>query len=420
MNEILERLRRQIEEQAEEGEIAEQDKEALLAFSREIALRQSDYSDHRHEKLLRHCRQMAIHAGPLSEAIESEDRAKGIVEWINGKYDSEETNRDYRVALRMFGSILAESNGFVPDDVELSDKGIPRPVAWVPATTSSTYDPAPKPGDMLKWDDDVKPMLEAANNERDAAAIALQFDAGLRGGEFVNLSVGDISQHKHGLQVTVQGKQGQRSVTLIPSVPYVKRWLAAHPAGDDSDAPMWTKLNTPKEVSRKYKGQMFKKAAEKAGVEKPVTPTNFRKSSASWAASRGMNQAHIEDRYGWVRGSRVASRYVSIFKEDSDREYAKLHGLDVEEEEPENRSPLECTNCGQDTPRDKQLCVWCGQALEPGAAEVVDAIESELLDSIKDAEDQEQVRNRVGLLEKFRESPERRAELVDEMASELS
>jgi hypothetical protein len=64
--------------------------------------------------------------------------------------------------------------------------------------------------------------------------------------------------------------------------------------------------------------------------------------------------------------------------------------------------------------------VWYGQALEPGAAEVADAIESELLDSIRDAEDEQQIENRVNLLERFRESPEDRAELVDEMAGELS
>jgi len=47
-------------------------------------------------------------------------------------------------------------------------------------------------------------------------------------------------------------------------------------------------------------------AAEDAGVDKPVTFTNFRKSSASYLASQGMNQAHIEDHHGWVRGSDVA------------------------------------------------------------------------------------------------------------------
>lgn len=50
---------------------------------------------------------------------------------------------------------------------------------------------------------------------------------------------------------------------------------------------------------------------------------------------------------------------------------------------------------------------------------MADEIGSELLNSIKDAEDKEQIENRVDLLEKFRESPEKRSELVDELAKEL-
>lgn len=412
MNGELERLRQQIEADYRAGDIPERDKEALLDFSRELALRRSEYSDYRHIKLLRHCRQMALNAGPIVEALESEPKAKDLVNWIHETYDSEETNRDYRVAIRRFGAILAETNGYVLEDVGISDKGLPRTLAWISSTTSSTYDPAPKPGDMLKWDDDIKPMLEAAKNERDAAAIALQFDAGLRGGEFANLSVGDVSDHKHGLQVTVQGKQGQRSVTLIPSVPYVKRWLQAHPAGNPPDAPLWSHLNKPKELSRSFKNRVFKQTAERAGINKPVTPTNFRKSSASWAASRGMNQAHIEDRYGWVRGSRVAARYVSIFKEDSDREYAKLHGLDVEEDEPEDRSPLECPNCGQQTPRDKDMCVWCGQALEPGTARVLDDIRNRLLDAMAETDDQDERQAYRKALDDMGDDPELLAEMI--------
>lgn len=418
MNDAIRAMRRKVDAEYRAGEITESDRDALIAFSKELSLRQSEYSDHRHLKLLSHVRQMALNAGPVTDALKSKDDAKELVGWIHNKYDSEETNRDYRVALRRFGAILADTTGFIPDDVGISDKGIPRTLAWISSTTSSTYDPAPNPGEMLKWEGDVKPMLEAAKNERDAAAIALQFDAGLRGGEFVSLSVGDISDHKHGLQVTVQGKQGQRSVALIPSVPYVKRWLASHPAGDDPDAPLWTHLNEPREISRNYKARMFSDSAERAGVQKPVTPTNFRKSSASWAASRGMNQAHIEDRYGWVRGSRVASRYVSIFKEDSDREYAKLHGLDVEEDEPEDRSPLTCPNCGQDTPRDKDMCVWCGQALEPDTARVIDDMRDKLLDAMAETDDPDQRQFYRKALDDMGDDPEKLAAAISSYQDE--
>lgn len=241
---------------------------------------------------------------------------------------------------------------------------MPESVAWIDSTTPSIYDPAPDPADMLRWNEDIEPMLDHAKNERDRAAIALQFDAGLRGGEFADLTVGSIAEHRHGLQVTVQGKQGQRSVTMIPSTPYVEQWLKSHPGEGDPDAPLWSKVTSPEGISRPMMYRMFQDPAKCAGIQKPVTPTNFRKSSASWCGSKGLNQAYLEDRYGWVRGSKVASRYVAIFSEDKDNEYARLYGKEVEaEESPEDRSPVECPNCSMDTPRSKDICVWCEQAI---------------------------------------------------------
>lgn len=72
---------------------------------------------------------------------------------------------------------------------------------------------------------DIEAMLNACYNARGRAAIALQFDAGLRGSELYELTVGDISGTRHGLSGRVTGKIGERSVLLIPSIPYVRQWL---------------------------------------------------------------------------------------------------------------------------------------------------------------------------------------------------
>lgn len=154
--------------------------------------------------------------------------------------------------------------------------------------------------------------------------------------------MGNFTDHTHGLQVTVQGKQGQRSVTLIPSVPYVRRWLDDHSGNGDPEAPMWSKITKNEGLTDRMVYKLFQEAAARAwdvdidehgigALPKPVTLTNFRKSSASHLASKGMNQAHIEDHHGWVRGSKVASRYVSVFSDDSDRALVEAYGKEVEE-----------------------------------------------------------------------------------------
>jgi len=110
----------------------------------------------------------------------------------------------------------------------------------------------------------------------------------------------------------------------------------------------------------------FREAAERADVSKPVTLTNFRKSSAAFLASRNLNQAHIEDHHGWVRGSDAAARYIAVFGEDTERELARLHGKDVSDEEPDSIAPIDCPTCGRTNDRDASYCDQCGQTLDSG------------------------------------------------------
>lgn len=397
----IDTLRERIEES---NEISESDREALLAFDDALALLNSKYSAHRHLKLLRHVTIMAEEVGGVADALDDRDAAEKLVRWIHRNYDNEETNKDYRVALKVFGRRTSDENGSeTPDSLD-----------WIPSGTSSNYDPSPEPSNMLDWDEDIRPMIEETHNSRDAAAIALQFDAGLRGGEFQSLTVGDITDHKHGLQVTVDGKQGKRTVTLIPSVPHVQRWLSDHPAPDDGTAPLWSKLSKPEPMSYRMITKMLKEPAERAGVTKPITLTNLRKSSASHLASRGMNQAHIEDHHGWVRGSKVASRYVSVFAEDADRELARIHGLDIEDDKPDPTAPRECPRCGEQTPRNRDLCVWCGQALEPGAADRAEAFEDIIVESLAEATG-EDAQRLLEFRDAAKDDPEIRAEAISEL-----
>ena len=379
------------------------DAAALEAFAERLDLLNSQYSIARKAKLLNHLVIMAEQHGDLAAALDDRDAAESLVAWINRRYDNAETNRDYRVAVRMFGKHATDGDD-VPDTLD-----------WIPSSTPSTHDPTPDPGQMLRWESDIQPMLEAAANDRDRAAVALQFDAGLRGGEFAGLTVGDLTDHKHGLQVTAEGKQGRRTVTLIPSVPYVEQWLAEHPTPNDADAPLWCKLNDPVDTSQSFKIRMLKRVAERAGVDKPATPTNFRKSSAAHLASKGMNQAHLEDHHGWVRGSDVASRYVSVFAEESDRELARVYGADIEADaEDDEIAPLECPRCGEQTPREKPLCVWCGQAMEPGAAERADRLEEIVVEEAAKA-DPADAEEFLDLHRKVADDPGALADAIDEL-----
>jgi len=158
--------------------------------------------------------------------------------------------------------------------------------------------------------------------------------------------------------------------------------------------------------------KILRQAAERADVTKTVTLTNFRRSRASDLAAKGMSQAHLEDRMGWVRGSDAAARYIALADSDADREFRRLEGADVpEDDEPDPTAPLECPRCERETPRSKDACVWCGQAMSPTAAQKLDEAEDRLFDSVVAAEDEDLVESLRAIRDRLSD-PEVRALLA--------
>jgi len=380
----------------EESEVlTEEEKEALLQFSTELGVH--NYSTGRRVKLLQHCTMIAGESQKydpndlpdpsivalLGESEEAKRKAKQYVGWINGNYDSEESKRDFRVALRMFGGHLTKGD---PNEQK------PYAVEWISADLPDDYDPKPDRTNMWLWDEHIVPVLDNARYARNKAAVAVAWDSGARSKEFRTLRVGDVSDHKYGLEITVDGRRGQRSIALISSVPYLKRWLESHPRSDDPDAPLWCDLDDGQDVSYKMKQKMLRtpveRAVENGDLKKPSKMgfTRMRKSSASYLARKNVSQKHLENHHGWVENSDEARRYIAVFAEDTDREVAKAHGIDVSEEELEPIGPVDCPRCQRETPRDKLQCMWCGQALSQKGVEKIEERRERLFESALEAE----------------------------------
>ena len=256
-------------------------------------------------------------------------------------------------------------------------------------------------------------MVDECHNPRDRAVITLAWDLGPRPYELFDLTLGQFSDSKHGMKVTLDGKTGRRSPTIIPSTPYVQRWLNVHPGDRDPDAPFISRKNSPKPISNNRVRDILKEKARRAGVTRPVTPRNFRKSSASYLASQGVNQPKLEDHHGWERGSPIAARYIAVFDEANDRAIAKAHGVEVgEEESPDPIAPVPCYRCGNEIPRDEQFCGYCGQAQKQAAIEASKAQTDRLFESAvaADGDVAEDIRE---LRDIFADNPTLREALLD-------
>jgi len=387
MTDYPERAVENVREKCERREdVSAADADAILDASDEIfLLGESEYSIQRHDFFLKRWYRMASQVGGLADALDDRDAAEDIVRWIHRTYDNPETNKDYRVALRMFGELATDG------------EGKPESIAWIPGGYPKNYDPAPDPAEMFRWERHVVPMLEACMNSRDRAMIALAFDAGPRPGELYDLTVGSFADHEYGMKVTFEsGKRGTRSPLLIPSVGHVQDWLDDHPNGDDPDAPLWSKLKAGGGISNNRCRDIFKDAADRADIKLPSTPTpaRFRKSSASHLASQGVSQAHLEDHHGWDRGSDVAGRYIAVFGDANDREIARAHGVEVNERDDKPNAPTECPRCGRLVPAGQDTCGRCGQVFDHDTADMLDSIVDMIDDELLDAEKRE-VRERL-------------------------
>jgi integrase/ribosomal protein S26 len=346
--------------------ISEEDIDSLLLFSDQLDLH--DYSDNRHEKLIRHTVRAAEKVGGLTDALEVREAAEDIVRWINCTYDNPRTKCDYRLAIRAFGKHA----------LRLGPKGDPpESIEWMSANTPRNYNPKPSRADMLDWQEDILPLInDGTTNARNKALFAVQFEGGFRPHcELYELRVGDVKKTAYGTEIDVDGKTGERSVTMILAVPYLNRWLGDHhPRPGDDEAYLWVKHNGER-MSYTTFMRYFKRAAGRIGLDKPVTPKNFRKSNATWLAKLEKNESFIEDRQGRKRGSDAISHYVAMYGDDRAKEYAELHGKDVETEDPEDYTPITCPNCSQETPQDKRVCMWCNHALDHDAVDELEETE---------------------------------------------
>ncbi|RLI79176.1 integrase [Archaeoglobales archaeon] len=351
--------------------ISIKNKDLFLRFRRHLIA--EGHSDAHIDKLLSALRILLENVDFDLEEAEKED-IEEIVAWINQREVSEETKRQYKIMIKLLYKWL--NNGEYPDKVR-----------WIKTTAKQRNNTLPK--DILT-EKDVKKLIEAAENPRDKAFIALLWETGARIGELYDLRVGDFQDHRHGLQIVITGKTGARRLPLIESVPYIRAWLNMHPGNTNREAPAWINLGTKnrgEKVGYRALYKMLKETAEKAGIRKPINPHHFRHSRATYLANR-FTEAQLCEWFGWVQGSDIAARYVHLSGRDIDDAYAMLHGIkEAEEVKLSKLTPVKCPRCFESNAPDANFCYRCGQALNLDAAMKVEEAESKLMETFASLQD---------------------------------
>lgn len=266
---------------------------------------------------------------------------------------------------------------------EREDKEFPR---WLRIAISKRNANHKDHNDVLT-PEEVASLAEHAVNPRDRALIWTLYESGARVSEVLSCRVGDVETTDYGaLRIHFpSGKTGRRTVPLFEAaVPNLLLWLRTHPGRDDKSAPLWTGIQQPGSIGRPIGYAMavkaIQKAAERAGITKPVNPHNFRHSRASHVAQNPqVSTSVLEKFFGWQPGSPMAKTYVHLSGKEVEDALARAHGIDLGAvERPKVRLPLACARCSTPNDGDARFCVRCGGPLRLDAVQRAENERAEL------------------------------------------
>lgn len=253
--------------------------------------------------------------------------------------------------------------------------GRPELLAWLRV---SSPDNLLAPEDLLTVGE-VQRMLDAALNDRDRAFLACLFDGAFRIGELGGAVLKNVTFERYCARLSVIGKTGRRTVTLITARPYLAHWLELHPFREDPEAPLWINFQRlPRMAALNYWGLygILQRTAERAGVRKAVNPHLWRHSRAT-PLSLELPGPVLEQFMGWCRGSRMARVYHHLADRAADPFLFKMAGLEVPEAGGERLPLLQCPHCKATNTPGARVCSSCKMPL---SLEEVITREEEVMD----------------------------------------
>jgi integrase len=295
---------------------------------------------------------LAALLGKNLENAKREDIEAVIHDMESSEY-SPRTKLDFKASVKRFYKWL---NG---------GEEYPECVRWIKTGMRKNNDTLP--ADLLT-EDEAKKLIQACQNPRDRAIVALLWESGCRVGELLTLHIKHASFGENLTRITVHGKTGSRRVPLIDSTPYLAEWLDNHPARDEPDAPLWVGIGTvgrSKRLEYAALRKMLRSVAGKAGIKKKVNPHNFRHSRATMLANH-LTEAQMNQYFGWATGSDMPSTYVHLSGRDVDDAILKMRGLSkAEDEEVESSlAPKPCPRCSLTNKATGKFCTRCGAILD--------------------------------------------------------
>lgn len=285
--------------------------------------------------------------GKRFESATKEDMVRVVERIERNRNWSDWTKHDYRVTLKKFYRWLRgiQKRGAYPEEVD-----------WITTTVRNGNSRLPE--EMLS-EDEVKKLIQVANNIRDKALVSVTYESGARIGEILNMRVKDITFDDLGAVVMVTGKTGDRRIRLVASAPALAEWINSLPERENREAFVWP-------IGYRAVDKLFKGLARRAKIRKRITPHLFRHSRVTHLATK-LTEQQLKQLMGWTMGSKMAQIYVHLSGRDLDNALLELHGLKAQERKEEKFRVKVCPRCEEKNSPDAMYCKRCAFPIDAEA-----------------------------------------------------
>ena len=279
------------------------------------------------------------------------------------------TERKYILHIKQFFAWLDE-RGIAEVDVSKIDKVKAPPADWITKTA-----------DEMLTIDEVQRIIRACRTSRDRAMLAVLYEGALRPVEVIKMNWKQVEFDRYGAKLTTDGKTGKRRhIRLLMSSQYLAAWKADYPGGATSDSPIFVQLRgAPARMTRGAMRQIIRRAAKRAGVEKPIHPYLFRHSRITHWVETGLNESVIKlQSWGNLKSPMLAT-YAHVSDAAIDKAVLEHAGIRRREERQEEPKPVQCPQCDTVNAPNSPACYVCGCPLTRDAKYTVEMLLAAIL-----------------------------------------
>lgn len=254
--------------------------------------------------------------------------------------------------------------------------------------------------DQILSEDDVRDLKEAALNSRDKALIEFLADTGARISMASQLRVGDIYDldtdrpyYKPNPEAINHKGAPNKRYPVLYSQAELRTYLNQHHFDPQPEAPLWHVLRgydrtNPEQgaLSGARIRDLLRECKERAGIDKPVNPHNFRHTAITRLSKTGHTPKEIQHVAGWADDRMLEAYDHTTDVERNEQLRARAGFIDEIDAGTTPPTPQMCGNCREKLNPETRFCPNCGAATTEKARTALKDQDNRIVESTANAD----------------------------------